>query len=73
MLNCFEKFVVFPSMPIESIKSICLFLNFAELGYCKTDNQGYVLLLASKVELEQVLDEIPIVREYPTVFLNDIP
>ena len=29
--------------------------------------------MASDVELEQVLDEIPVVREYPDVFPNAIP
>ena len=43
---------MFPRMPIEPIKLVCSFLNFVELGSCKTKNQGYILLLASKVELE---------------------
>ena len=37
-----------------------------------TDNQGYVLLMVSEVELEQVLDKIPVFKEYPNVFPEDI-
>ena len=48
-------------------------MNFVRIGSSEPDNQGYVLLMASEVELEQVLDEIAVVKEYPDVFLDDIP
>ena len=73
MINYSKKFHYVSLMPIELIKSVYLFLNSIELGSCKTENQGYVLLLASEVELEQVLDKIAIVREYPNVFLVTSP
>ena len=57
-------------MPVEPIKYVCLFLNSLELECCRIENQGYILLLASEVELEQVLDEILVVSEYPYVFPN---
>ena len=73
MINHYEKSIVLPPLPIKPIESICLFLNSVRVGSCEDDNQGYILLMTSNVELEQVLDEIPIVREYPDVSPNDIP
>ena len=73
MINCSEKSIVLPPIPMKTIESICLFLNSIGIGSSESDNQGYVLLMVSDVELEQVLDEIPIVTEYPNVFPDDIP
>ena len=73
MINCFEKSIVLPFMPGKLVESVCLFLNSIKVGSCEFDNQGYVLLMASNVELEQVLDEIPLVGEYPDMFPDDIP
>ena len=73
MINYSKKSIVLPSMPVEPIESICLFLSFVKERSCESDNQEYVLLMASDVELEQMLDEIPVVREYPSVFPDDIP
>ena len=41
-----------------SLLPVYLFLNSIKVGSYATDNQGYTLLMASDVELEQVLDEI---------------
>ena len=60
-------------VPVELIEYVCLFLISIKVGSSESDDQGYVLLMASDVELEQVLDEIPVVREYLDVFRNDIP
>ena len=49
MINYFEKSVVLPLIPMEPIKSICLFLNSVRVGSGEFDNQGYVLLMASDV------------------------
>ena len=73
MINCSEKSIVLPPTPIKPIELVSVFLNSIRIGSSESDNQGYVLLMTSEVELEQVLDEIPIVREYPDVFLDDIP
>ena len=54
MINCFEKSVVLSPVLVEPVKSICLFLNSVRVGSGEFDNQGYVLLMASDVELEQV-------------------
>ena len=62
-----------PPIHVELVEPVYLFLNSIKVGSSKFDNQGYILLMASDVELEQVLDEIPIVREYPYVFSDDIP
>ena len=58
---------------MKTVEYICLFLNSVRIGSSESDNQGYVLLMASDVELEQVLDEIPIVKECPNIFPDDIP
>ena len=42
MLNCSEKSLVFPTMLVEPVKSVYLFLNSVELGCGKTENQGYI-------------------------------
>ena len=59
MRNYSEKSIVVPFMLVKLVESICLFLSFVKVGSCESDNQKYVLLIASDVELEQVLDEIP--------------
>ena len=72
MINCSRKSIMLPPMPVKPVKSICLLLSSIRVGSCETDNQGYVLLMTSDVELVQVLDEIRLVREYLGVFSNDI-
>ena len=72
MINYSKKSIVLPPILVEPVKSICLFLNSVRVRSGESDNQGYVLLRESDVELEWVLDEIPIVKEYPNVFLDDI-
>ena len=73
MLNCFTKFVVLHPVLVESITPAHLYLSSLELEHGKTKNQGYILFMASKVEVEQTLSEIPMVREYLNVFQEDIP
>ena len=52
MMNCSKKSIMLPYLPVKLVESVCLFLNFVEVGSCEIDNQGYVLLMASDVELE---------------------
>ena len=40
-----------PPMLVKFIESVYLFLNFVEIGSFETNNQGYVLLMVSDVEL----------------------
>ena len=71
MLNYSEKSVGFPStLLIDLVKTMCLNLNSIVIYCCRTENQGYILLLASEVELDQALGKIPIVKECPNVFLR---
>ena len=70
MINCSEKSIMLPLILTELV---CLFLNSIKVGSSESGNQGYVLLMTSDMELEQVLDEIPVVKEYPDVFPDDIP
>ena len=72
MINYSEKSIMLLPIPVRPVKPICLFLNSVRIKSGESDNQGYVLLMASEVELEQVLDEIPVVRKYPDVFPDDI-
>ena len=71
-INCFEKSIMLLPMLFEPVEFVCLFLSFVKVGSSEFDNQEYVLFMESDVELEQVLDEIPIVREYPDMFPDDI-
>ena len=52
MINCSEKSIMLLPMPVEPVEPICLFLNSIKVGSHEFDNQGYVLLMASNVELE---------------------
>ena len=72
MINCYEKSIMLPRIPIEIVEPVYLFLNSVKVESNEPNNQGYVPLMASDVELEQVLDEIPVVKEYPDVFPNNI-
>ena len=51
MINCFEKSIMLPPIPVELVEPICLFLNSVKVGSSESDNQGYVLLMESDVEL----------------------
>ena len=50
-----------------------LYLSSLAVNYCRMKNQEYILLLTSVMEADQELNNIPVVREYPDVFLEDIP
>ena len=67
MLNCSNKTTLFPPLSSEVEKLVSLHLCSLELENGKSGSQGYILPMASKVNLEQALSEIPMVREYPDV------
>ena len=74
MLNCSDKTVVFSSiLPPEPMTSENLYLNSLVVDCNQMENQGYALLSTNVIEIDQKLDDIPIVREYPYVFPKDIP
>ena len=50
-----------------------LYLSSLVVNYCRMKNQEYILLLTSVMEADQELNNIPVVREYPDVFPEDIP
>ena len=73
-LNCSDKTVVFPLVLSSKIMALVNFyLSSLMVDHCGTENQGYVLLLTSVIEVDQELNNILIVREYPDVFPEDIP
>ena len=69
ILNCSDRSIVFSSTsPSKLVKSMCLYLNSIRI----IGSQRYILFLASIPKSEQRLSEIPIVKGYPDVFLEDI-
>ena len=73
MLNFSYKTVVFPPiLSPELVNPINLCLSSLVINRCGTNNQRYVLLLTSVMEADQESNNIPIVREYPYVFPEDI-
>ena len=74
MLSCFDKTIVFPTIPsYESTILVNLYLSPLSIDCCRKENQGYVLLSTNVVESDQKLNEIPVVRVYPDIFSEDIP
>ena len=74
IFNCSNKTIVFPAtLPSESIITVNLYLSSLLVDCCGKGRQGYVLLLANMAEFDHGLDEIPIVKKYSDVFLEDIP
>ena len=74
MLNCSNKTIVFPSiLPSESTIPVNLYLSSLSIDCCGKESQGYIFLSTNAVESDQKLNEIPVVQEYPNVFLEDIP
>ena len=74
MFNYSDKTVVFSSVSsFEPQASINLYLNSLAVNCCGLESQGYILLSTNVMEVEQKLDDILVVKEYPDVFPEDIP
>ena len=74
MLNCFDKTIVFSSiLSPELVTPVNLYLSSVVIDYYGMKNQGYIHLSTDVTEVDQKLNDIPVVREYPNVFLKDIP
>ena len=74
MLNCSNKIVVFPPvLSLESMTPVNLYLSSLVVNCCGMESQRYVLLSTNVTKVDQKLNDIPIVREYPDVFPKDIP
>ena len=73
MLNCYDKTVIFSSiLSSESVTPISLYLNSLSLDCYRNEGQGYVLISTNVLEYEKKLNEIPVIREYLNMFLEDI-
>ena len=73
MLNYSDRTIVFTSiLPSESIIPVNLYLSSSSIDCCEIESQRYVLLSMNVLEFEQKLNQIPVVREYPDVFQEDI-
>ena len=74
MLNCSDKTVVFSFVSsFEPQASTHVYLNSLLVNCSGSKSQGYILLSANVTKVEQKLEEIPVVKEYPDVFPEDIP
>ena len=74
MLSWSDKTIVFsPVLSLESATPINLYLSSLVVNYCGKESQGYVLLSTNVAEVDQKLNDIPIVREYPDVFPKITP
>ncbi|XP_016192289.1 uncharacterized protein LOC107633167 [Arachis ipaensis] len=74
LLDCFERSIQFIS---EGEKGAVIaegyYLNSVMVHCSGGKCQGYILLAANKLGDNQELDQIPIVRDFPEVFPEDIP
>ena len=66
LLNCFEKFVVFPESGV-SIGDMFLSANQVKTSLRK-DARVYMILASMSVETKTLVSDIPLVREFPEVF-----
>ena len=74
MLNCSDKTIIFPSVPPpEPMTPVNLYLSSLAVYHYGNRSQGYILLSTNMTEVDQKLDDIIVVREYPDVFPEDIP
>ena len=74
MLNYSDRAILFPSVSSpEPITLVNLYLSSLAVHHYRDRSQGYILLSTNMIEVDQKLDDMPVVREYPDVFLKDIP
>ena len=64
---------MFLHLSSEAKKPVNLYLCSLKSKSVRSENQGYILLMASELNLEQALTKIPVVQEYPDIFPEDIP
>ena len=73
MLNCSDKTVVFFSVSSSEHQTpVNLYLSSLIVNYCGPENQGYILLSTNVTKVEQKLEDIPVIKEYPNIFPEDI-
>ncbi|XP_020964347.1 uncharacterized protein LOC110265629 [Arachis ipaensis] len=70
-LICLPMFM--PEGERGAVVAECYYLNSVLVNYSEKECQGYILLAANALGDEQKLDRIPVVRDFPKVFPEDIP
>ncbi|XP_020963973.1 uncharacterized protein LOC110265353 [Arachis ipaensis] len=74
LLDCFEWTIRFmPNGENGAVVAMGYYLNSVMVHCSGKECQGYVLLAANALGDAQNLDQIPVVREFPEVFPEDIP
>ncbi|MED6109091.1 hypothetical protein PIB30_030425 [Stylosanthes scabra] len=74
-LDCYHKTAMVVSRGLAGIPTVAIecYLNSAKVSSPVSNDEGFVLLMASSVELEQDLAQIPVVREYPSGGHSTLP
>ncbi|XP_016195754.1 uncharacterized protein LOC107636780 [Arachis ipaensis] len=74
LLDCFERSIQFmPEVENGAVIAEGYYLNYMILHCSGEECQGYALLATNALGDNQNLDQIPIVRDFPEVFPEDIP
>ncbi|XP_016195686.1 uncharacterized protein LOC107636707 [Arachis ipaensis] len=74
LLDCFERTIRFmPEGESGVVIAMGYYLNFVVVHCSGEECQGYILLTANALGDTQGLDQIPVVKDYPKVFPEDIP
>ncbi|XP_072071834.1 uncharacterized protein [Arachis hypogaea] len=74
LLDCFERTIQFmPEGGNGVVVATGYYLNSVMMRCSGEECQGYILLAANTLRDAQNLDQIPVVRDFPEVFLEDIP
>nr|XP_029153239.1 uncharacterized protein LOC112775620 [Arachis hypogaea] len=74
LLDCFERIIRFmPEGENGAVVATGYYLNSVMVHYSGEECQGYILLAANALGDAQNLDQIPVVRDFPEVFPEDIP
>ncbi|XP_016206497.1 uncharacterized protein LOC107646867 [Arachis ipaensis] len=73
LLDCFERSINFmPEGEKGAVIAEGYYLNSVMVYYSREECRGYILLAANALGDAQNLDQIPVVRDFPEVFSEDI-
>ncbi|XP_052116489.1 uncharacterized protein LOC127746638 [Arachis duranensis] len=74
LLDCFKQTIRFmPERENGAVVAMGYYLNSVIVHCSGEECQGYILLAANAMGDAQNLDQIPVVRDFPEVFPEDIP
>ncbi|XP_072076571.1 uncharacterized protein [Arachis hypogaea] len=74
LLDCFERIIRFmPDGENKAVVATGYYLNSVMVHYSGEECHGYILLAANALGDAQKLDQIPVVKDFPEVFPEDIP